>query len=307
MLFSFCKRIVGKIRREYDRLSTEVRLAQIRRKGKIPILDSLQTLYLIQNRNLSIARFGDGEFNIVFNCKGVGFQKGSEDLSARLLEVLVSDHPDLLICMPYALNSTRNLNEHAQNFYSNWSSKYYRKLSNLLQEYGVGNRLCGDANMTRPYKDWKTTAHAQAVFQEIRKLWQDQDLLIVEGRQTRLGVGNDLFDDAKSIKRILAPAVNAFDNYEEILQTVLSLHQGELILLALGPTATVLAYDLAVRGIRALDVGHIDIEYEWYLRGADSKIAIPGKYTNEVSGGDQVAECADSVYLSQIITRINEM
>ena len=38
------------------------------------------------------------------------------------------------------------------------------------------------------------------------------------------------------------------------------------MLIALGPTATILAYDLAEKGVQALDVGHIDIEYEWFLR-----------------------------------------
>ena len=41
-----------------------------------------------------------------------------------------------------------------------------------------------------------------------------------------------------------------------------------LILLALGPTATVMAYNLAQKGYQAIDIGHIDIEYEWYRMGA---------------------------------------
>ena len=44
-----------------------------------------------------------------------------------------------------------------------------------------------------------------------------------------------------------------------------------MIIIALGPTATVLAYDLAKEGYQALDMGHFDIEYEWYLRNATKK------------------------------------
>ena len=44
-----------------------------------------------------------------------------------------------------------------------------------------------------------------------------------------------------------------------------------IILIALGPTATVLAYDLSKRGYQAIDVGHIDIEYEWFLNNASKK------------------------------------
>lgn len=42
-----------------------------------------------------------------------------------------------------------------------------------------------------------------------------------------------------------------------------------LILLSYGMTATVLAYDLAKLGYWAVDLGHLDLEYEWYLHGAE--------------------------------------
>ncbi|MBU4465609.1 MAG: DUF1792 domain-containing protein, partial [Actinobacteria bacterium] len=43
----------------------------------------------------------------------------------------------------------------------------------------------------------------------------------------------------------------------------------------LGPTATVLAYDLHRAGYRALDLGHIAKSYDWWLRGrtTDGKAA----------------------------------
>jgi hypothetical protein len=69
-------------------------------------------------------------------------------------------------------------------------------------------------------------------------------------------------------------------------------------------TATVLARDLAHAGFQAIDLGHIDIEYEWMLRNATEKIAIPGKYTNEVVGGNQVEDIKDEKYLSQIVAKV---
>ena len=52
------------------------------------------------------------------------------------------------------------------------------------------------------------------------------------------------------------------------------MRKNKLILIALGPTATILAYDLYKLGYRAIDIGHIDIEYEWFLRKANTKIPI---------------------------------
>ena len=296
-------RILRRVKSTAQKMHQELQLIPIRERRKMHILDAEDTLDLIVKNRMSIARFGDGEFNIMLHTKGVNFQSGSAALSERLRQVYRSDRPDLLVCIPYALNSLKGLNDHARDFYFSWTMSHYTELAELALT-GKKTHVFGDTNISRPYKDWKKTDHAQVVFKKIRMLWDGQDILIVEGEKTRLGVGNDLFDNAKSIKRILCPAVNAFDAYEDILKAVRDLHQGELVLLALGPAATVLAYDLSVCGIRALDLGHVDIEYEWYRQRAATKVVVPGKYTNEAPNGDQVAVCEDPGYLSQIIAKI---
>ena len=62
------------------------------------------------------------------------------------------------------------------------------------------------------------------------------------------------------------PAENAYSQYNELLAAALACESSALFILALGPTATVLSYALCENGRRALDLGHIDIEYEWFLR-----------------------------------------
>ena len=94
-------------------------------------------------------------------------------------------------------------------------------------------------------------------------------------------------NNSKSIKRIICPAENAFNSYEKILKFVIDLKSDKktLILISLGPTATILAYDLHKLGNQIVDFGHFDINYEYYLRNATKKIIIPNKYINEVPGG----------------------
>ena len=83
----------------------------------------------------------------------------------------------------------------------------------------------------------------------------------------RLGVGNDILDGTKSISRILfCPVRNAFNKYDQILSAFNDIDPENLILVALGPTATVLAYDLCKKGYQAVDMGHINEEYECFLR-----------------------------------------
>ena len=117
-----------------------------------------------------------------------------------------------------------------------------------------------------------------------------------------MGVGNDLFDNARSCIRILGPCLSAYSKYDELLSEALKTDKNRLVLIAMGATATVMAYDLAKAGYQAVDIGHIDIEYEWYLRGAEKKVAIEGKYVHEVPGGGNVAEYYnDDKYNSEIV------
>ena len=70
----------------------------------------------------------------------------------------------------------------------------------------------------------------------------------------------------------------------------------------MGPTATILAYDLHKLGYQSIDIGHVDIEYEWFLRNCTSKIPIVNKYVNEATGRKyKYKRTDDTKYYSQII------
>ena len=162
-----------------------------------------------------------------------------------------------------------------------------------------------NAFVTRPYKDSVDKSGALTVFNAFKDIWKNKDITIIEGSKTRFGVGNDLVANAKSCQRILCPSINAFDVYDEILQEAKEIDHKRMILIALGHTATVLAYDLAREGYQALDIGHLDIEYEWFLRGVDEKIPINNKYVNEAPLGRNVSEYIDDEkYNSEIIRMI---
>jgi len=65
-----------------------------------------------------------------------------------------------------------------------------------------------------------------------------------------------------------------------------------------------LAYDLSKLGYQAIDVGHIDIEYEWLMMGAKHKVNIKSKYVNEVIGGDKIVIENEDVYQRQILKKL---
>ena len=291
----------------YEWFYEKRRLFILRTKYRLKIMSPEKTIKYIKKHKCSIARFGDGEFDLIQKTRDLHFQQQSDIIANQLSSVLNSKNKNLLICIPRCFNTIKGCNEHSGTFWIEWGKRnnHHQKIVNLIRSH-TGNFYCfGDSQITRPYIDWKTTKRAEKTFPMLKSLWSDKDIIIVEGEQTRLGVGNDLFDEAKSVKRILCPAIGAFEKISDIKQTILDNYNNELIIMALGPTATILARDFSEMNIQALDIGNIDIEYEWYLRKAKDRIAIEGKFTNEAKDGRIFTECNDKKYLLQIIAKVD--
>lgn len=249
----------------------------------------------------SLARFGDGEFAAIAGRIRHRFQtEVEEELSHRLKEVLQSEDSNLLIGIADNYGSLEKYNEQSRREIRCYLNPQVRKehLELLHPE-----KTYYDAYVTRPYvmyRDNQTDAPKKR-FAYLKKIWDGRDCIFVEGCCTGLGVGNDLFDNAKSIQRILGPAENAFSRYQEILDCCMAQEKGTLFLLALGAAATVLASDLCKAGYQAVDVGHVDLEYEWFLRDEGCRTPIDGKYNNELGEEQVLLPIQDEAYLRQVI------
>lgn len=278
----------------------EVRSEKIRLPRIVPVS---RTLKLIIEKGCSIVRFGDGEFGLIDKCRFHKFQKDDDRLAKRLEEVLYSHEPGCLVAIADNYGSLEQMTERGKDsiriYMTSGAREIHMGLLDLTREYH-------NAYLTRPYIYFKDKEHAGERFDALKKIWEDRDIVIIEGHQTRLGVGNDLIAHAKSVRRILGPVTNAFDSYEKIMEAALKIEKTALFLLALGPTATVLAYDLYKSGYQAVDIGHIDVEYEWFQMGAEYPVKLENKYVCEVIDGDEVKEMEDETYLQQIIDRIYE-
>lgn len=267
------------------------------------ILTADDTVDYILKQHCSLARFGDGELQILAYGTGLKFQRADKKLQKRLQEIAASEtNANLLIGLPDRLNIINNKQRRELSEY--WQ-KSLREHLYFWTKYFTKNRIYGNTNMTR-IADCFTNEGKINQVNHIRKIWENRSVILVEGDKTRFGVGNDLLKNAKSVTRILGPAESAFDKYDEIINATINLAKGKediIVLVALGPTATVLSYDLANIGIQTIDIGHLDICYE-QLRIGNNKVAISGKYTNEVSGGNNVSECTDINYLKDIYCKI---
>lgn len=238
-----------------------------------------KTFFNLITKNCSLARFGDGELTII-NGAGIGFQEYDAELSERLKEILYSESDkSVLICLPGCLDkrNKRDYNKGTVNWWEN-----YKKIDakNWLKYINKNNNYY-NTDITRLFMSIDDIDVAAKRFVQMMSVFEDKKIVIIEGAETHMGEGNNLLENAEIIDRIICPAENAYREYDNILSKALRYDREVMFLIALGPTATVLAYDLSKKGYRALDVGHLDIEYEWFLRNDRTKSKIPNKYTNE--------------------------
>lgn len=228
----------------------------------------------------SIVRFGDGEFSIM---KGIGspdFQRYSDKLKTALDEAFDSREKKLLVCIPssiVSLTSYNHLIPRAAFFWVRFLNKNYVWLNRRIDK----ENTYGDAQFSRPYMDTLDINSCALFFNKFKKTIKGKDVAIIEGTDTKFGVGNDLLDSCNSVVRIIGPSINAFETLDSLLPEVLKLPRKKLIIISLGPASKPLALTLHKEGFQTWDLGHLDIEYEWFLKNATEKILISGKYVNE--------------------------
>lgn len=268
-----------------------------------PLMRSAEELLeLILTEKKSLCRFGDGELEIMQKRERAWFQNVDEDLSRRLGEVFDSNEEQVIIALADDFGCLDAYTKECQDAIREYLDHGIReKLEELFQP----NRVYYDAYVTRPYYMYRDKRHAERIFALFRRVFGNRNLFLVEGEQSCIGARNDLFMGARRIRRLIAPSQNAYSVYQEILCGVRqSVAPDDLVLISLGPTATVLAYDLAMEGLQALDIGQLDNEYEWYLRGAKDRVDIPGKCVAELGKYHRVQEIEDKNYQNQIVARI---
>lgn len=270
------------------------------------VLSSDEVVEYIVKNHASLARIGDGELVCMYG-KDLNFQKCTPWLQQMMHEVCAYDDEKLLIGIPDVFERLERYNEVEQRF---WQVHFYFQRRHWMQVLKRDKRYA-TTFLSRFYSmeyDKELAAHRLI---QLRRLWEGRNVIFIEGKDSKMGVGNDLFDNTASIRRILGPSKNAMDRYDELLRAALDHAASDtLFILALGPTATILAYDLCRHGHQALDLGHMDIEYEWYKMGATSKVPVTGKFSNEAAinmglASEVVGSLQSTEYEEQIVAVID--
>lgn len=206
------------------------------------VLGEVETLQAVV-AGASLARYGDGEFKL---CRGhaIKCQVRHRALERRLRDIL-RESGDCLVGIP-------NLWSHTPKA-PFW--KPYVAYADLLAVRGYAS-----AFVTRP--DSAPWIDTPAYWDLLESLWRDQDVTLVRGSSRSL-TGDDL-TGAGLVTEIVCAPQNAWSDYASILKRVA---RPKRALLCCGPTATVLAVDLAARGVHAIDLGHIGMFLRKHRRG----------------------------------------
>lgn len=255
-----------------------------------------ETLDELIHTDKSIVRFGDSD--IVMMCgRTTIVQESVPDLSKRLKRILHYDYDNLMVGIPDIFDDLSQ--------YSGRSSKFWRK--HLLSFRKTYEKFCNpdrkyyNAFLSRMFYNYKDKDNCGRWLEKFKNVWQGKNMVVVEGAGTHNGVGNDLFNNAGSIERIICPSNNAFYVYGRILEECKKVPQDKLIMISLGSTAKVLAMDLFELGYRVIDIGNLDMEYEWFLRKADDK---PKIEKHSIIGKEANIKAGYTEYLNQIIANI---
>lgn len=255
-----------------------------------------ETIDVLLNTEKSMVRFGDGEIVMI---KGVDLmlQKASPEIAEGLAGILAYPHDDLIVTIP---NIFETLSDHHRESRQFWRDHllFCRK---TYERYCNPDRVYYSTFVSRCYYYAADRSGCGTQFAKIRKIWENRDVVVVEGEKTHNGVGNDLLDTARSVERIICPPSNAYGAIPAILDACTAYDKDRLFLLSVGVAAKFLAVDLFGRGYRVLDIGNLDMEYEWFVTRS------PGK--RKLAKHDLVTEEANraaghTAYLEQIKVRI---
>lgn len=207
----------------------------------------------------SIARFDDGELQLIMG-KGLGtrgnkneYQVYDKKLSDRLKKIIKSPTENCIIAINNFCDKWDDTKFDGEEF--SWWERFWIMYWKNLKDIYKKQYTYGCAEVSR------VTVFKENSLEDIKKVWDKKKVLFVVGNNSHFIYEKRLFDNIKSAKMLVVSGKSSFNKYDNILDTIMTFDKEYLVLLALGPCATVLAYDLSNKGYQALDIGHLPNGY----------------------------------------------
>ena len=234
------------------------------------ITGPLETAQYLLSSDASFIRFGDAEMKLLTG-RATYFQKVRVSLTEALTKVFTTTDAGYIIGIYDAFSGFPATKKQSGDW---WTDKadFYRK---FVREYGNFSHQYFAAWVSSFYTHTYQTYCGSMVpllYSTLREIWRGKDLVILRG-DNGMKYENDVYDTCRSQKVLYAPAKNAWDHYTELRDALMQEDPNALYILSIGPTSKLLAYELVKAGRRALDLGRLAKDYDFYLRQLD-----PDKY-----------------------------
>lgn len=216
---------------------------------KARFLSNEDTVERILKEKKSLIRFGDGEFDILEG-KSIHYQEYSEQLRNELDSIIryygqnYKECPYMVAMPGLFLKKNGLFMLKSRLFMSCWSHTRYT--------------FCKNYDFDVPYAP--TALFAKGNEEIYEKIWQqlsNKRVVFVHNNETYAKHFSNHYGIATDFVSI--PPENAYYKKEQILDNILSYCDGQenpIVLLSAGPAGKTLAFDLAKRGIWAIDTGH---------------------------------------------------
>ena len=266
------------------------------KKGHIKVYTVDETINELINTSKSMVRFGDGEITMIRG-RSLKLQQTNPQIIEELKRILGYQYDNLIVTIPDIFDDLSIYRKESRQFWKDhllFSRKIYEKYCNKNKNYY-------STSVSRFYLTYYSKEKSTLWAEGIRNIWKDKDVVIVEGERTHNGVGNNLLDLAKMVERIIGPGSNAYDKVDEIFEYCQIYSKDKLFLISLGAAAKPLTEKLFLAGYRVLDIGNLDMEYEWYLHGAVQKDKLA---KHDCVSIDDNIKAGYGEYLKQIVARI---
>lgn len=204
------------------------------------VLEEDPTLHLVC-AGRSLSRYGDGEFRLMVGNDRRG-QTHCPRLAGRLKEIL-RDSGECLVGIPNIMGSVQHKPTPKMDFWRRYTGRW-------ITEHLV-DRQYGSSFISRP--DSAPWINRPDYWDKVRSIWAGKDVTLVRGGAKSLMP--DLMPEAKSVREVVGPRLNAWGHYKELMDEIGT--PDHPVLICLGITATVMAVDLCAKGVHAIDAGHI--------------------------------------------------
>lgn len=229
------------------------------------VLSTRETIKKIKE-GISIIRFGDGELALLLG-KSIVYQEKDVLLKKRLRSILSKPKENILICLP-EFNAKHNNTKNIIGDYNFWESYWFFNFD-CIKKYIHKQIVYGNTSFSR------VNVFMENPIQDIKDIWDQKEIVFVYSEKGRFNVEHELFSNILEYTEIFIPERNAYREYDRILTECLKQDKRKIFMVAAGPTATVLCYDLAMDGYQAIDIGHIINSYDQYLGKIKNPEALP--------------------------------